>query len=72
MYLVIKDDIECVKWVNDALIEEMSWQELPEIYHPDVKLGAELDLFPNWSNPITLPNNASESEIEAIVAKELN
>ena len=50
----------------------MSWQELPEIYHPDVRLGAELDLFPDWANPITLPNNVSESEIEAIVAKELN
>lgn len=50
----------------------MSWQELPEIAHPDVKLGAELDLFPDWANPITLPNNVSESEIEAIVAKELN
>lgn len=72
IYLVIKDDIECVKWVNDVLIEEMSWQELPEIAHPDVKLGAELDLFPDWANPITLPNNVSESEIEAIVAKELN
>ena len=67
IYLLIKDDIECVKWVNDNLIEEMSWQELPEIQHPDVHLGAELDIYyPNWNNAITLPNNISEEEILAI------
>ena len=67
IYLLIKDDIECVKWVNDNLIEEMSWQDLPEIQHPDVHLGAELDIYyPNWNNAITLPNNISEEEILAI------
>lgn len=67
IYLLIKDDIECVKWVNDNLIEEMSWQELPEIQHPDVHLGAELDIYyPTWNNAITLPNNISEEEILAI------
>ena len=67
IYLLIKDDIECVKWVNDNLIEEMSWQDLPEIQHPDVHLGAELDIYyPTWNNAITLPNNISEEEILAI------
>lgn len=65
-YLVIRDDIEVVTWVNKTLIEEMQWQELPEIQHPTVKLGAALDIFwPTWASPITLPNNASEEEIRA-------
>ena len=64
IYLIIKDDIEVVKWVNDNLPEEMSWQELPEIQHPDVKLSAEVDLHhPTWAQAITLPNNISEEQI---------
>lgn len=67
IYLVIKDDIEVVHWVNENLIECMQWQELPEIQHPTVKLGAALDLYyPNWAHPITLPNNASPELIKQL------
>lgn len=64
IYLIMKDDIRVVEWVNNALTEEMSWQELPEIQHPQVKLGAELDVFyGGWHQPITLPNHASKEDI---------
>lgn len=64
IYLMIKNDVSIVKWVNDNLIECMQWQELPEIQHDEVKLEAELDIFyPDWSNPITLPNGISEENI---------
>lgn len=64
IYLLIVDDVEVVEWVNRELIKSMQWQELPEIQHPVVKLGAALDIFwPNWSNPITLPNAATQKEI---------
>jgi len=33
IYLLIKQDIDILKWVNDNLIECMQWQELPEIQH---------------------------------------
>ena len=67
IYLLIRDDIEVVEWANRHLIEEMRWQELPEIQHPTVKLGAALDLFyPDWSNPITLPNEASPETIRKL------
>ena len=67
IYLLIRDDIRVVEWVNRNLIQEMRWQELPEIQHPTVKLGAALDLFyPNWSNPITLPNEASPETIKSL------
>lgn len=63
-YILIRDDIEVVEWANRELINSMRWQELPEIQHPTVKLGAALDIFwPNWSNPITLPNDASKEQI---------
>ena len=64
IYLLIKDDIEVVTWVNENLIDAMKWQELPELYHPNVKLGANLDIFyPTWANAITLPNHASKEDI---------
>lgn len=67
IYLLVEDDAEVVAWVNINLIQEMKWQELPEIQHPTVKLGAELDIFwPNWSSPITLPNGVSVEAIRSI------
>lgn len=64
IYLLIKDDIKVVTWVNENLIDAMKWQELPELYHPTVKLGANLDIFyPTWANAITLPNHANKEDI---------
>lgn len=64
IYLVIRDCIEVVDWVNRELILAMQWQELPEIQHPTVKLGSGLDIFwPSWAHPITLPNNADQQTI---------
>ena len=69
IYLIVKDDAEVVAWVNKELTEAMSWQELPEIQHPTVKLGAQLDIFwPDWAHPITLPEKATEAEIINICA----
>ena len=64
MYFIIKDDIDVIKWFNDNLPDCMSWQKLSELYHPIVKLSGAVDIFyPNWSNGIGLPNNASKQEI---------
>lgn len=64
IYLLIKDDIDVLTWVNKNLPEEMSWQGLPEIQHPEVKLSAEVDVhYPTWAEAITLPNNANRLEV---------
>lgn len=70
LYFIIRDNIHVVKWVNDNLMDCMSWQELNEIKHDKVKLSAELGLFyPDWSNEITLPNNINRKQIKEIVLK---
>lgn len=70
IYLMIRDDLEVVAWVNKELIASMRWQELPEIQHDTVKLGAALDLFwPDWAHPITLPNDADAETIREICLK---
>lgn len=63
-YFLIREDIRVLKWFNDNLVECMQWQELPEIQHPEVKLGGDVEVyFPNWASKIALPNNATEKEI---------
>lgn len=64
IYILVRDDIETMTWANRELIKSMQWQELPEIQHPTVKLGAALDIFwPSWAKAITLPNNADQATI---------
>lgn len=72
VYLLVRDRSDVVAWVNQALIEEMEWQELPEIQHDEVKLGAALDLYwPTWAHTLTLPNGAAQDEIEALCAEHI-
>ena len=72
IYLLVQDDVNVIEWVNRELIEAMQWQELPEIQHDEVKLGAELDLFyPSWAEAITLPNNATQEEIRELCRNQL-
>jgi DNA polymerase-1 len=69
-YFLVWNDPEVIKWVNDNLIEEMQWQDLPEIQHPTVKLGAELDVFKDgWHKPITLPNKSSVEDIIKLLSE---
>ena len=64
LYFLVKSEAHVVEWVNNTLIKEMQWQDLPEIQHDQVKLGANLDIYwPTWANPLTLPNNISIEEI---------
>lgn len=66
-YFLFKNDIDVVEWVNINLIECMQWQELPEIQHPQVKLGAELDIYyPSWETAIKIPNNATQTTIRKL------
>lgn len=70
IYLQVRDDVAVVEWVNNTLIGEMQWQNLPEIQHPVVKLGANLDIYwPAWDNAITLPNQASQMDIQYLCSE---
>ncbi len=63
-YYLIPDDIEVLMYMNEHLVKAVEWQNDPEIYHDQVKLGGELSIFyPNWSTELVIPNNATETEI---------
>ena len=65
IYGVCRNDSKVIEWLNTHIISAMEWQDLPEIAHDEVKLGAELDLFwPSWAKALTIPNGATAGEIE--------
>ena len=72
VYLLVKNDPETIKFVNDELIKSMSWQDHPLIKSTEVLLGAELDIGKDWSKQYTLKNNSTLDEIvEFLSEKEL-
>ena len=71
-YYFVKDDLETLKYLNDKVGTAMSWQELPEIWHEEVKLSGELDIFyPTWADDTTLKNHISVDEIKETILKEV-
>lgn len=67
-YYWVKRDVKLVKWVNDNLIPEMEWQDLPELEHPTLKLGGELIVYsPDWATELKIPNGASYGQIGNIL-----
>lgn len=64
LYLVIRDDLETVNFVNKYLVKAIRWQEDPAIKHDKVHLEGELSIFyPTWANELVLPNNASLDDL---------
>lgn len=56
-YYLIKDDPELVLWMNENLVQEVKWQDHPDIWHDEVKLGGELSIFwPSWAEECKLEN----------------
>ena len=63
-YYLIRNDVELLAWLNQVVVEEAEWQELPEIQHPQVKLGGELSVFyPTWNDELSIPNGADIDQI---------
>lgn len=67
-YFLIKDDIDAILYTNEHLVKACEWQDHPDIWHPEVKLGGEFSIFwPTWDNELSIPNNATAAQIyEAI------
>ncbi|QIW87267.1 DNA polymerase [Agrobacterium phage OLIVR1] len=72
-YFLVRDDIKAIKYANDNVVLACEWQDDPEIYHPDVKLGGEFGIFyPDWSQECGLPNKATHDQIREQVMKHWN
>lgn len=71
-YYLARDDADLLEWLNERLVREVQWQELPEIQHDQVKLGGELSIFyPSWANELTIPNGATAAQILQLAQEHL-
>lgn len=67
IYIMMRDDPAVVEFANRELVKAMSWQDLPEIEHDEVKIGAALDIFyPTWAKSVTLPVDANQEELRRV------
>lgn len=63
-YYLVRNDISTVTKLNELVVKEAYWNDHPDIYHPDVGLGGQLDIFyPDWSTPLTLPEDCTEEKL---------
>lgn len=69
-YFLVRDDIGAVMFLNKHLVEAVKWQDHPDIWHDEVKLGGDLSLFfPDWSKEAVIPNGATEEEIRDVIGE---
>jgi len=62
-YFLVKDIPECIKFLNDVLIEEMEWNNDDAIRSTDVPMKASLEVGKSWDKLTQLDNNATLEEI---------
>ena len=63
-YYLVRDNIDAIQYANEHVVKACEWQNHPDIWHDEVKLGGEFGIFyPDWSKEVTLPNGASQAEI---------
>lgn len=71
-YMMVRDDIDTVHYCNEHYVKAVQWQDHPDIWHDEVKLGGEFSIFyPDWSKEVSLPNNASKAQIEQSIHNHL-
>lgn len=63
-YLLVRDNVDAVQFANDNIVKACEWQDHPDIWHEEVKLGGEFSIFyPTWAEEAGIPNGASQAEI---------
>lgn len=71
-YVLVRDNIDAIEFSNTHLVTACEWQNHPDIWHDEVKLGGEFSIFyPDWSKEIVIPNKASQAEIYEVFEKHL-
>jgi DNA polymerase-1 len=72
-YYLLRDDVSVVDYTNRHLVKAVQWQDHPDIWHDEVKLGGELSLFwPTWANEIGIPNGATKDDLYQIIETAVN
>jgi DNA polymerase-1 len=71
-YYIVHDDIPTFLFVNEHLVIAAKWQNHPDIYHPDVKLGGSTSIFyPNWAHEMSVKNGVDSSKLIETIDKHI-
>lgn len=72
-YYKVRNDIDTILKLNELTTKAARWQDHPVIAHDQVHLSGQLDLFyPDWANPITLPEDCTREQLIEIVQEALS
>lgn len=67
-YYMVRDTLKPLMYLNEHLVKAVQWQDHPDIYHDEVKLGGDTSVFfPSWAEELVIPNYATKPEIESLV-----
>lgn len=71
-YYLIRNNASLISWFNSVVREEAEWNDHPDIYHDEVGLGGDLDIFyPSWATPLTLPADVTQESLVQLVQRHL-
>ena len=71
-YLLIRDNMEVLRYTNRHLAKAVSWQEDPLIQNEHISMSGELDVYyPNWNHGMTIPNDATVADITKLTRKHM-
>ena len=62
-YFLVRNNPECIKFLNDVLIKEMEWNDDAKIKSTQVPMRASLEVGKSWDKLTQLHNNATLEEI---------
>ena len=63
-YMLVRDDIDVIRYANEHIVKACEWQDHPDIWHDEVKLGGEFSIFyPTWAEEVGIPNGASAAQV---------
>ena len=63
-YYMIRNNASLIVWFNEVVTQAAKWNDDPVIYHEEVGLEGNLDIFyPTWADPMTLPENLDEIKL---------
>jgi len=65
-YFLVRNTAECIKFLNDVLIEEMEWNDDDAIRSEDVPMKASLDIGKSWDKLKVIHNHATLEEIKNV------
>ena len=65
-YFLVRNNPECIKFLNDVLIKEMEWNDDAKIKSTNVPMKASLEVGKSWDKLTQLNNNATLEEINEL------